>query len=344
MKKILATVSLLLIASSISIADESIQEREYWPTKEWLSSRPEQQGMDSVKLGEIDKYVKENLPLTSSIAIVRHGYIVFERHYDENPNSNRKMFSATKGVLSALVGIAISNGYLISADQLLLEFFPESANEKLNPKAHKITLRDLLTMSDGIAQYEEDSSFSPTRLKAPFRSEPGTESFYNKMSPQIISMIITKATGMKASDFARKYLFDRIGITNAYWEDFGKYSRGALGLSLTTRDMARLGYLYLNMGKWDRDIIVSSDWVRASTSCQIVNHQFTEYFRDYGFYWWMHPVGKYSSYYAEGYGGQFIIVIPDLDIVTVITSDEQTGDTEKYLLILPKIIAPATIQ
>jgi CubicO group peptidase (beta-lactamase class C family) len=239
------------------------------------------------------------------------------------------------------VGIAISNGYLISADQKLLDFFPEYVNDELNPNAYKITLRDLLTMSDGISHWEMDFVFTQTKLKASFRAEPGTESFYNGMSPQIISMIITKATGIKAYDFARKHLFDRIGITDAYWEDFGKYSRGAYGLSLTTRDMAKFGYLYLNMGKWNQDSIIPSDWVKLSTTCQIVNHQFTEYFRDYGFYWWIHPVDKYYSYYAEGYGGQFIVVIPELDIVTVITSDERTLDDEKYFLILPRIIAPS---
>jgi CubicO group peptidase (beta-lactamase class C family) len=341
MKKILAIGCLLLLANSLSFADDSLPKREYWPTKDWLSSLPEKQGMDSVRLGEIDKYVKENLPLTSSILIVRHGYIVFERYYDNSPSNKRILFSATKGVLSALVGIAISNGFLIGADQKLLDVFPEYIDDKLNPKAYKITLRDLLTMSDGIAQHQMDSVFSQTRLKASFRAEPGTESFYNSMSPQIISMIITKATGTKAHEFARRYLFDRIGIMDAYWEDFGKHSRGALGLSLTSRDMARFGYLYLNMGTWDQDIIVHSDWVRMSTSCQIVNHQFNEYFQDSGFYWWIHPVDKYLSYYVEGYGGQFIVVIPELDIVTVITSEERTEDDEKYFLILPRIIAPS---
>ena len=95
------------------------------------------------------------------------------------------------------------------------------------------------------------------------------------------------------------------------------------------------------MGTWDQDIIVPSDWVRMSTTRQIVNHQFNEYFRDYGFYWWIHPVDKYLSYYVEGYGGQFIVVIPELDIVTVITSEERTEDDEKYFLILPRIIAPS---
>ena len=131
----------------------------------------------------------------------------------------------TKGVLSGLVGIAIQKGYLIGLDQKMMDFFPQFADGKPNPKVTKVILRNLLTMSDGISHSEMDYYFTKDRLSGEFRAEPGAESFYNSMSPQILSMIITKATGDKALDFAIKHLFNHLGIADASWDYVEGYSR-----------------------------------------------------------------------------------------------------------------------
>jgi len=341
MKSLAFAFLLLFCWVSPLFSNDDLPRRDYWPTSEWRSSPPQKQGMDQKKLNEINAYIKENLSLTSSVLIVRHGYIVFERYYDDSPKNRRKMWSATKGVLSGLIGIAIQKGHLIGPDQRMMDFFPEFVNSQLNPEARKVTIRHLLTMSDGISHREMDYFFRRENLISGFRAAPGSESFYNSLSPQIISMILSKTTGSKAVDFARKHLFEPLGIFDVYWQDTGDYSRGAYGMSLTTRDIAKIGYLYLNMGTWNDKEIIPQDWIRESTKRQIVNHQFTEYYKDYGYYWWIHPMGNYHAYYAEGMGGQFIVICPEVDLVVVITSNDNTLDDEKYLLIISEKIVPS---
>ena len=331
----------ILILSVFACSPEEAPIRDYWPTVEWRTSLPDKQGIASKKLEEVDAFIEQKLPQTSSILLVRNGYIVLERYYDAEPNRGRWMWSATKGVLSSLVGIAIDKGYIKSESQRMMDFFPDYIKGKINPKAYEITLRHLLTMSDGISREEMAYNFSDKNLAVEFRANPGSESFYNSMSPQIVSIIITKSTGSTALDFARKHLFEPIGIRQVSWDEFDGHTRGAYGMALTTRDMAKIGFLFLNNGFWDGVSIIPKNWVKKCSTRQIINRQFNEFYRDYGYYWWLHPIKKHYAYYAEGYGGQFIVVIPDLDLVAVITSDERTLDDEKYLSILSDIVVPS---
>jgi len=341
MKRLLFCILLCLVFNSYSCSTNETPIRDYWPTVEWKTSLPETQGMESTVLQGIDDFVKKKLPQTSSLLVVRNGYIVLERYYDDNPEKSRWMWSATKGVLSSLVGIAIDKGNIRSTNQRMIDFFHDYSKERINKKAYNITLHHLLTMSDGISHQEMDINFGEEKLVADFRANPGSESFYNSMSPQIVSIIITIATGKTALDFAKEYLFEPIGIQRVSWDEIGGHTRGAYGLALTTRDMAKIGYLFLNRGFWDSVSVIPKHWVKKCSTRQIINKQFNEFYRDYGYYWWIHPIEGHYAYYAEGYGGQFIVVVPDLDLVAAITSDERTLDDEKYLSILSDIVVPA---
>lgn len=335
-------VLMLLLHPAIYLfSEDASTEREYWPTADWRSSMPNEQAMDEVILNEIDDHVKKNLSKTSSVLVIRHGYIVFERYYDRDPTEQRSLWSATKGVLSLLVGMAIDLGHLLGIDEKMMNFFPEFADDGLNPSALKVTLRHLLTMSDGISSDPVNYLLDETVLNDKFKTEPGAASFYNDLSPQIVSTIIAKATGIKAADFSKQLLFDRLGIKDFYWGDVNGQSRGAYGLYLTSRGMAKIGYLYLNEGVWDGYRVVSKEWINLSTTRQIINNQFSEYYRDYGFYIWIHPLGGNPSYYLEGGGGQFIVVIPSLDVVVVITTDQFGGDDEGYLSIISEKVIRA---
>ncbi len=328
-------------------------ERDYWPTNEWRSSVPEKQGLDPAVLENLTKYVQENLPRTRSVLAVRHGYLVYERYFYGEPNAAREIYSATKGILSALVGIAMQEGYIKGLDQKMMDFFPELAKDEINPEVNKITIRHLLTMSDGLANSEMGSYISASTLSAALRNEPGKEFFYNCLSPHILSMIITKTTGLTALDFGVKHLFEPLGISTIAWQKYEEFSRGCFGISLAPRDMAKIGYLFLNMGSWDGKQIIPRDWIIESTSTQIkvprdqnyISITGKYYLDQYGYYWWIRPKADHSAYIAWGYGGQLIYVIPDLDCIAVIT----TGDADSpsnmyshiYLSIVDDYLVPA---
>ena len=122
---------------------------EYWPTKDWQSSPPEKQSMNSEQLKQINEYVKEKLPDTTSILVVRNGYIIFEEYYQREKGDLRALGSATKSITSALIGIAIQEGYVAGVDEKMISFFPEFDSEALDPQVREITIRHLLTMTAG---------------------------------------------------------------------------------------------------------------------------------------------------------------------------------------------------
>ena len=312
-------------------------KKEHWPTSNWRFSKPENQGMDSKKLKEMNQYVKENLPRLSSIVVVRNGYIVFENAYIGQASDLRKLYGVTTSVMSTLIGIALKEGYIKSIDQKLIDYFPEYVNEKVAPDVNTITLRHLLTLTDGIAITDGEDSFSNITLTRALRAKPGTEFFYNNMSPQILSIIITKTTGLTALDFGKIYLFTPLGISKIEWQKLGGFNSGGYGMLLTSRDMAKIGHLYLKKGYWDGKQILPSEWVTESTSAQIKLPKvlnFSEEF-SYGFLWWIHRMSEHEAFSSIGYGGQYISVVPDANIVVALTTDESSHyNAPKYLSLI----------
>ena len=333
---------LAVVLAVLSWTDSAQTSRDYWPTEKWRTSSPRRQGLDAGTLKKMDAFVRSDLPQTSSVLVVRHGYVVFERYYEGDATRSRSMWNETQSVMSALIGIAIDKGYLAGVEQGLLELLPDSVTDQTNPAASKVTLRHLLTLSDGIATQELDFYFEPRRLTEQFRAEPGESFFYNNLSPQVLSVIITKRTGLKAAEFAQEHLLKPLGITSAFWATDWGYTRGGFGMSLSTHDMARFGYLYLNNGRWEGQQIIPEQWVADSTRPQIRTGCRDESWGTYGYLWWPHSFGGHSGYLAAGAGGQLIVVLPHLDLVTVITSaDLLEVDPAIYLAIVDKVVVPA---
>jgi CubicO group peptidase (beta-lactamase class C family) len=287
---------------------------------------------------------------------VRHGHIVYERYFQGGRDTPRALWSVTKSVLSTLVGIALGRGYLRSVDQPMLDFFPELSGRPLNPEARKITLRHLLTMSDGISREGLDFRLTEGKLSAAFRQEPGTDFYYNSMSPQVLSIILTRATGQKVRDFAMRRLFWPLGIDEVRWFEQDGFSLGAFGLELTSRDLAKLGLLFLERGRWAGRQIVPEGWIAEATRPQIRVPRSAEfaalsgpYFTDqYGYYWWIRPRQGAPAYMAQGFGGQFLYVVPGLDLVTVITANDQDRKENlsslAYLALIDDFVVPAVIR
>jgi CubicO group peptidase (beta-lactamase class C family) len=322
-------------------------ERDYWPTNDWRSSPPEQQGMNSKVLEKINDYAGEKKQQMGGVLVVRHGYIVFEEYYSGSKEDLRTLYSVTKSVISALIGIALEEGYLKNIDQKMIDFFPEYVSTDLNPEVDKVTIRRLLTMSAGFGRDIGTGITKPAwikdRLNKPLKNEPGKMFSYDSTNSNILSMIITKTTGLEALDFGKKYLFGPLGISNLKWEGMYGYTYGGFGLQLTARDMAKIGYLFLNGGRWGETQVLAPEWVAESIRVQIevpTSDTLKTLNADYGFHWWVFSTGAHPSYTAWGFGGQFIHVMPDLDIVTVITTYGATLGSQ-HLLIIENFVVPS---
>ncbi len=329
----LLTFSLFAFLTENSIYAQP-KEREYWPTKGWKTAIPEKQGMDSAKLLMADEFIQNRLPDAFSLLVVKNGYLVFEKYYSWGSREKyAEVHSVTKSFTSALIGIALDKGYLNSVDQKLVDFFPEYITDESDPMKKEISLRHLLTMSAGFKWNDWGPSmrkwlyFSPDWVKSaiqlPQENNPGEVFNYNSSTSHLLSAILSKSTETSTLDFAKQYLFVPLGIQSAYWHvDQQGYNIGGFGLGLSARDLAKFGFLYLNNGYWNGQSIVSEIWVKESTSQQIqtVSHPIYGEFQ-YGYQWWVKKVDGCKSFRARGKRGQFIVVVPELDLVIAVTSN-----------------------
>ena len=326
---------------------------EEWPTRAWCTSTPEEQGMDPAQLDQMMAYIDEHEMAIDSILIVRHGQIVFEEYrngYDETRKHHVQ--SVTKSFSSVLIGIAIQQGLIESVDQRLVDLFPDQAMANLDARKKRITLENLLTMSDGMDWHELDYPYNHPQntlgqmwvsrdavqhvLDRPMAREPGEAWAYNSGTSILLGGIIEQVSGRDVLGFAREHLFDPIGIGDVVWTltTGGHYYTDG-GLYLTPRDMARFGYLMLQGGTRDGREIVPAEWVaRSSTTYYQTPSGF-----GYGYQWWVLPDG--SGYAATGHYEQRIFVLPEADAVVVVTADIPDDDPNRADGLLYRFILPA---
>ncbi len=317
--------SIILISAflgfSFTFSSCKEKKKQYFPDSTWRVSTPEEQGVDSKKIYEMLQYIQSSKLDFHSILIIKNGYIITEAYWAPyNDSITHDIKSASKGIISTLVGIALDKGYLNNLNQKVSEFYPEYVKDSLK---QSITLHNLLTMTGGL-DWKEDSGLSPYDLynwnKIPSSGNPGEIFEYNTTMTHMMSAILTKATGESTKDFADDFLFGPLGIKNYYWTK-GKDGiyHGGSDIFMTPRDMAKIGYLYLKNGQWNEKQIVPKEWVEESTTKKVNIPSEDTYAKglNYGYWWWLQEKG----YMAWGAGGQYIIVRPDLDLVVVITSN-----------------------
>lgn len=325
------TLSLFSFLTEIAVCEQP-KKREYWPTSGWRSSTPEMQGMDSAKLLIADEFIQNRLSDAFSLLVVKNGYLVFEKYYSWGSfEKYAVVHSVTKSVTSALIGIALDKGYLKSVDQKLIEFFPEYITDDLDPRKKEISLKHLLTMSAGFSwndrgpvmgDWYTSSNWAKFTIQLPQENNPGEVFNYNSSTSHLLSIILSKSTKTSTLDFAKQNLFEPLGIQSAYWHQGPQgYYIGGFGLGLSARDLAKIGFLYLNNGYWNGQSIVSEYWVKESADQQIqaVSHPIYGTF-GYGYQWWVKKVDDCSSFRAWGRRGQFIVIVPELDLVIAVTS------------------------
>jgi CubicO group peptidase (beta-lactamase class C family) len=284
-------------------------------------SLPSLEGMDSLKLAEGGQLASES-GYTYGLLVSRNGGIVYEAYF--NGKTDRDSFSVrsvTKSVIGALVGIAIKNGRIENEGKNLKDFFPEYFDTITDPHKRSITIKHLLTMTSGFQWHEASDrlygDYVQSAILLPMSGPPGTMFNYNSSNAHLLSGIITKTVKQSTMKFAKKNLFDPMGIRIKKWDqDPQGYYLGGTGLYLGLRDMAKLGLMYLNDGCYAGQAIMCSEWVELSRMDHIPGDQ-----TNYGYLWWIMNAGGHTVYYAYGYGGQMIYVVKDLELVVVFTAD-----------------------
>jgi CubicO group peptidase (beta-lactamase class C family) len=349
--RIVVTLVVFLVVCWVGLASTvSAQSPEYWPTDGWRTSTPEEQGIDSEQLAKAFDFLQEADANIHSLLVIRNGYIVADAYfYPFSRGSRHDVASVTKSFTSTLVGIAIDKGHIESVDQPVLGFFPGRTVANLDANKKAMTLEHLLTMTSGLECINAPSEVtlfqmitSPDwvqfMLDLPMSDEPGTRFLYNSGGSHLLSAIIRETTGMNALAFAREHLFGPLGITDVDWplDPQGVNNDGWGDLQVTPHDMAKLGYLYLNDGVWDGKQIVSSSWVAAATGKHVSTSR--DVYDGYGYKWWIHSAGGYS---AVGRGCQRIFVLPDSDMIVVVTSGAGSAQERKLETLLPSYIVPA---
>jgi CubicO group peptidase (beta-lactamase class C family) len=342
----LLLLSLLTFAFALPLA---AQEETYFPTTGWRTSAPEEQGIDSAKLGEVLGQLRLGTESVHSLLVIRNGFVVLDASsYPFRPDQPHWLYSAVKSITSTLVGVAIDRGYIESVDQSIWDFFSQADTANMDERKAAITLRHLLTHTSGLmmwsredyAMYDltaDDQSWVQYVLDMPMTAAPGMQFNYLDANTQLLSAIIGQVTGMSAADFAQEVLFAPLDMTPSAWRaDPQGVSWGGDGLALSPYDMAKLGYLYLHHGEWDGQQIVSPEWVAAATAVQTG----TSISEAYGYLWWVGDFGVYPNFLARGHGGQEIWVVPDQDLIVVLTGDNAiAGPTWIDAFIMPAIVS-----
>jgi CubicO group peptidase (beta-lactamase class C family) len=268
-----------------------------------------------------------------SLLVGRHGRLIMEEYFNgQDPSEPFEVRSVTKSVTSALVGIAIREGFISGVDATLADYLGPVVGS-LDTAKGRITLDDLLTMRAGhywqelvgVSEFNDWVS-APDQiayiLAKPLVNPPGTAFNYSDGSAHLAGVLLAEATGMSALDFARRYLFAPLGIGPASWlADNRGYDFGGVGLALTSRDLLTFGTLYLNGGKWDGRQVVPAEWVARSTAPHAATGEAVPYGREYGYYWWIGEAAGQRFYFAMGHGGQFIVVVPSTQLVIVATCE-----------------------
>jgi len=307
-------------------------QHDNWPTTNWKTDPPEAQGMDSTALAKIDDYIADAFPTLLSLLIVRHGSLVFEHYYQGcRAGDSVNVKSVTKSIVSSLVGIALCEHYLTNLDQRLMEFFPQDFPAGGDPRKREITLRHLLTLRSGLSWVESSAESLPALfasnnwvrhgLSLPLVHAPGEVFAYSTLDAHLLSAALTQVTGMSTLAFANRSLFCPLGCKATTWaNDPQGYNIGGSELYLTPHDLAKIGYLYLRRGCWDGQHLIPEKYVEDSSRTQVTPNGGVVVPDTYGYLWWVSTAGPYASFYALGYGGQTIYVIPALDVVLVTTA------------------------
>ncbi|MEM7372403.1 MAG: serine hydrolase [Bacteroidota bacterium] len=296
----------------------------------WQTASPKEVGMNKKILSNaVEK--AEDIPRFLSLLVVKNGHLVLEEYFHGNhADSLNDVRSVTKSVVSTLTGIALKEGYIQTLEETIDAYWPESI-APLSDDQKSIRIRDLLTMSSGF-EWEESGSIGYNDwfqaddkikylLDQPMSDAPGETFAYNSPAVHLLGVVLEEATNMRLAEFADRYLFSKIGIKEAKWHEFSDgYVNGGSGIDLRPRDLARLGQFFLQNGKNKGVQILPEYWVDEATRpvYDWRTEQGAATSISYGYLWWTEDMAT-KAYFAWGYGGQFVFVVPEHQLVVITT-------------------------
>jgi len=342
------------------------------PVADWPRATPEEAGFGADMGEAIDAGVRdgrfENL---HGVVIARGGKIVLERYYDGEdetmgrplgavafgPNELHDLRSVTKSIVSLLYGIALGEGTVPPLDAPLIDQFPEYPDLAADPPRRRITVAHALSMQVGLEWDERISYLDPRNsehameladdryrfvLERPIMTAPGGQWVYNGGTTAVLGRLIEKGSGLTLRDYAEAKLFAPLGITAFEWvRGYDGADIAASGLRLRPRDLARIGQMVLNGGRWEGRQIVSEDWLAQSFETRVN----VDVDIDYGYQWWLSPEHAEGPPMIAGMGngGQRLFIVPEADLVVAVTAGNynRRPAARKSTVLVRELILPA---
>lgn len=297
-----------------------------------------------------------------SIMIVQHGNVLAEKWMSEGKEDEPHVLnSVSKTFTASAIGFAIAEGKLKLTDKVI-SFFPDQLPANISENLEAMTIHDLLTMTcghDGDLRSNEraarnaDKGWVEQFLAYPVDHKPGTFFVYNSPGTYMLSAIVQKVTGEKLVDYLYPRLFRPLGIVNVKWQESPEgINCGGWGLYLKTEDLAKMGQLFLQKGKWDGQQVLPEEWIAEASAKQVasfpagmdpeaakkskISENTNDWMQGYGYQMWR---CRHNAYRADGADGQYILIIPEKDAVIAVTA--HIGDMQAELDLIWKYLLPA---
>lgn len=301
----------------------------------------------------MEKIIKQKFGRLESLLILKDQKLVLEEYfYGYNRTQLHNIHSCTKSIVSLLLGIALERNKNMNVDKSVFDYIPKYDSLKTKEN-EQIKLKHVLTMTAGFGE-AEDSKNSNSRdpihdiLTLPMETKPGEKFKYSNECSDLLGGVIYSLEGEQADEFGQDVLFDKLGISDYHWVRENGIPHCYSDLHMRSRDMAKIGLLVLSKGYWNNEQIVPEEWINVSTKPHVAE---SEYF-NYGYQWWYrskqnkpwwkNPVrgGKteHDMALALGYGGQYIMIIRDLNMVLVTTSSDYNESNGMALAKIPMVI------
>lgn len=308
------------------------------------------QGFDESVLTELDEQIADGeYGEIHSLLIQQGGERVWETYYwGYNANRNHVLFSVTKSITSAALGVAVDEGLVGEVETPLFELLPDDYQTWAEGDKADILLEDMLTMTAGLA-WDESGDYAAGQndavlmgqnrqdwvefvLERELLNTPGETFAYSSGVSMVLGEVIAEGAGQSAEDFTAEMLFEPLDITQWRWESGANgMTNTGWGLHMTPNDMMKIGQLFLQDGMWEGEEVVPAGWVEQSTAIQFeVDSAF-----NYGYQWWrfadtnghVQDLQTNDLYFAWGYGGQFIFIVPHLELIVVTTAGNFATDS-----------------
>ncbi|CAN5838583.1 hypothetical protein BH24CHL3_BH24CHL3_01210 [soil metagenome] len=347
----------LIAAGALAPAPLIAQSNPFLPVETWPTASLAELGFDPA-LGERLIAALPNFPAATGVCVVRYGHLGFEHYrngYDATTLVNIR--SVTKSVTSTLVGIALGRGELESIDLTVGDLLPDRIPADADHAVANIALRSFLSMTSGLWWDTHDDwpmllaaeNWVENTLRQPIVAPQGTTYLYNTGGSHLIGVALETVVGRPLEDYAEEHLFTPLGIERGAWMRSPQgEANGGSGLELLPTDMAKLGQLLLQQGRWNDIQILPENFAVAATTRQSDGEGVTggNVGVPYGFQWWVTNGTGHEAFFALGFGGQYIYVVPELELVVVVAAG--FGDGERPVLtshrpISEQIVIPAIV-